>query len=75
MQVSGWASQRRNGGLLEELFVRYAVFIVVCSRLPGEQRRELFVEVNEVLCVFASLKLVLRNRLMHIELCITSRRV
>ena len=44
--------------ILKELLMADTLLVVLGTRLAGEQRRELLIEVDKLLCVFATLKLV-----------------
>lgn len=47
------------GHVLEELFVRDAVLVLLCPGFSRKEGREFLVEVDEVLCILSSFELVL----------------
>ena len=45
--------------LLQELFVRHTFVTILAGRLPGEKCCKLLIEVDEILSILPTLKLVL----------------
>ena len=56
----GFANSPCVDNALQKLFVRYTIFILCRPWLSGEQACKLFVKVDQVLCVFPALVLVLK---------------
>ena len=57
-EVDRWTSSIAEGAL-EELFMSYAVLVLLSAGLAREKLREFLVKVDQVLSVFPALELVL----------------